>query len=127
MLVVIVAIGVAFWRELGADGREAASPTASTSAGTAREHRDADTAQALAGPRATARPAAVPCARARAQAPHALRGITLECAGDGTPVDVARVVAGRDGRAQPVGLLVRALRRRTTRDGRVPATDGRNG
>jgi thiol-disulfide isomerase/thioredoxin len=105
VLVVIVAIGVAFWRELG-DRGEDASPTSSTSPGTARDHRDADTPQALAGPRARAE--LQPCPSSGGQersdpgmdtasgpGPEVLRGITLECAGDGSTVDVARAVAGR--------------------------------
>jgi thiol-disulfide isomerase/thioredoxin len=93
VLVVIVAIGVAFWRELG-DRDEGPSPTSSTSPGTARDHRDADTPQALAGPRARAD--LPPCPNAgQGPGPEPLRGITLECAGDGSPVDVARAVAGR--------------------------------
>lgn len=93
VLVVIVAIGVAFWRELG-DQSEDASPPSSTSPGTARDHRDADTPQALAGPRARADLPACPSPGA-GPGPEALRGITLECAGDGSTVDVARAVAGR--------------------------------
>jgi thiol-disulfide isomerase/thioredoxin len=93
VLVVIVAIGVAFWRELGNRG-EGASPASSTSPGTARDHRDADTPQALAGPRARAD--LQPCpSQGQGPGPEALRGITLECAGDGSAVDVARVVEGR--------------------------------
>jgi len=93
VLVVVVAIGVAFWRELG-DRADDASPTSSTSPGTARDHRDADTPQALAGPRARADLPACPSPGA-GPGPEALRGITLECAGDGSTVDVARAVAGR--------------------------------
>jgi thiol-disulfide isomerase/thioredoxin len=93
VLVVVVAIGVAFWRELD-DRGDAASPTASTSPGTARDHRDADTPQALAGPRARAD--LPPCpAPGQRPGPEPLRGITLECAGDGSTVDVAKAVAGR--------------------------------
>jgi thiol-disulfide isomerase/thioredoxin len=93
VLVVIVAIGVAFWRELS-DRGEGASPTSVTAPGTARDHRDADNPQALAGPRARAdlQPCPPPAA---GPGPEPLRGITLECAGDGSAVDVARVVEGR--------------------------------
>jgi thiol-disulfide isomerase/thioredoxin len=92
VLVVIVAIGVAFWRELG-DRDEDASPTSSSSPGMARDHRDADTPAALAGPRARAD--LQPCpSQGRGPGPEPLRGITLECAGDGSAVDVARVVEG---------------------------------
>jgi len=93
VLVVVVAIGVAFWRELDDRGEEA-SPASSTSPGTARDHRDADTPQALAGPRARAD--LPPCpSQGQGPGPEPLRGITLDCAGDGSTVDVARAVAGR--------------------------------
>jgi thiol-disulfide isomerase/thioredoxin len=89
-LVVLVALGVAFWRELDDDDPSAGAP----SAGSARQHRDADTAAALAGPRARAE--LVPCPGAGSgDGPDALRGVQLECAGDGSTVDVARAVAGR--------------------------------
>jgi thiol-disulfide isomerase/thioredoxin len=90
VLVVIVALGVALWRELGDDG----SPAASTGPGAARDHRDADTPGALAGPRGRAelRPCPSP---GTGSGPVVLRGITLECAGDGSTVDVARAVQGR--------------------------------
>jgi thiol-disulfide isomerase/thioredoxin len=90
VVVVFVALGVAFWRELGDDG-SAATPQQESSA---REHRDADTAEELAGPRARADLA--PCPQpGPGPGPAALRGVTLECAGDGLPVDVARAVQGR--------------------------------
>lgn len=90
MTAVAVALGVAFWTQLDQDG----SRTGSTGPGTARDRRDADTAEALAGPRAQAdlRPCPAPGTGA---GPEALRGITLECAGDGSSVDVAAAVAGR--------------------------------
>ena len=90
VLVVVVALGVAFWSDLRDDG----SPTSSTGPGTARDHRDADTPEALAGPRARAD--LQPCPSPGAgPGPEVLRGITLECAGDGSTVDVARVAEGR--------------------------------
>jgi thiol-disulfide isomerase/thioredoxin len=50
----------------------------------------------LAGPRARADLSPCPApAPAAGPGPEALSGITLECAGDGSTVDVARVVAGR--------------------------------
>jgi thiol-disulfide isomerase/thioredoxin len=90
VLVVIVALGAALWRELGDDG----SPVRSTGPGAARDHRDADTVEALAGPRARAD--LQPCP-SQGQGPglEVLRGITLECAGDGSKVDVARAVQER--------------------------------
>ena len=90
-LVILVALGVALWSELG---KEPSAPSAEQSTVSARDRRDADTAQALAGPRADAE--LQPCpAPGNGPGPEALRGIVLECAGDGTSVDVAKVLAGR--------------------------------
>jgi thiol-disulfide isomerase/thioredoxin len=90
VLVVVVALGTALWLQLG--GGE--SETDSSGSGTPRDRRDADTVQALAGPRADAD--LVPCpAPGVGDGPVALRGITLECAGDGASVDVAKALAGR--------------------------------
>ena len=61
VLVVVVALGVAFWRELG-DRRPACRRTRAGQAA-ARDHRDADTAEALGGPAGRGRP------RRRARAP----------------------------------------------------------
>ncbi len=61
--------------------------------GPARGHRDADTAAALAGPRQRADLA--PCPRPSGQSgPVALRGVTVECAADGSVVDVGPALAG---------------------------------
>ncbi|KQY07455.1 hypothetical protein ASD37_15665 [Mycobacterium sp. Root135] len=93
-LVVIVALVVALWREVGADD-PAANPGGGLSAGVAREHRDADTAEALAGPRAEAD--LPPCpSPSTGSSPEALQGITTECAADGSRADVAAMVAGRN-------------------------------
>jgi thiol-disulfide isomerase/thioredoxin len=93
-LVVIVALVVALWREVGADD-PAGNPGGGLSAGVAREHRDADTAEALAGPRAEAD--LPPCPTpSTGSSPEALRGITTECAADGSRADVAAMVAGRN-------------------------------
>jgi thiol-disulfide isomerase/thioredoxin len=90
VMVVVVALTAALWTQLGGDQ----SQTGTNGPGTARDRRDADTAEALAGPRARA--ALAPCpAPGAGDGPAALRGITLECAGDGSSVDVARAVAGR--------------------------------
>jgi thiol-disulfide isomerase/thioredoxin len=90
VMVVVVALGVAWWTQLGDNG----SPTGRPGPGQARDRRDADTAEALAGPRARAD--LPPCPQAGSEpGPERLRGITLECAGDGTNVDVAKAVAGR--------------------------------
>ncbi|MGV0715091.1 TlpA disulfide reductase family protein [Mycolicibacterium sp. XJ662] len=96
VLVILVALGVALWSELGGDDDGADGP------GTARDRRAADTAETLAGPRARAdlRPCPTPRVGAGPEASPdvssgALRGITLECAGDGAMVDVAEALAGR--------------------------------
>lgn len=90
-MVVLVALGTAFWMEL----RDEPAPQAGAGQqSTSRDHRDADTPEALAGPRARAD--LPPCpGPGKGEGPAALRGITLECAGDGKPVDVARALAGR--------------------------------
>ena len=90
VMVVVIALGVALWTQLGDDG----SPTGPPGAGDPRDRRDADTAEALAGPRARADLSPCPAA-GPAAGPERLRGITLECAGDGASVDVAKAVAGR--------------------------------
>ncbi|MEE2855422.1 MAG: TlpA disulfide reductase family protein [Actinomycetota bacterium] len=59
-----------------------------------REHRDADTPAALSGPRKRADLPPCPAAGA-GDGPEALRGVTVECAADGSVVDVARALAGR--------------------------------
>lgn len=90
VMVVVVALGVALWQQLGDD----APPSGSRAPAPARDHRDADTVEALAGPRAGAD--LEPCPSPGAGVgPAALHGISLECAGDGKMVDVAEAVAGR--------------------------------
>ncbi|MCV7176597.1 TlpA family protein disulfide reductase [Mycolicibacterium sphagni] len=64
------------------------------SAQVARTHRDADTPEALAGPRQRADLPPCPVA-ADNPGPKDLRGIIVECAADGANVDVARALAGR--------------------------------
>lgn len=93
-MVIVVALSVALWSELDfGNGRDdTASSTSDTVS--ARDRRAADTAEALAGPRARAD--LEPCpGPGTGPGPESLRGITLECAGDGTQVDVAAAVAGR--------------------------------
>lgn len=90
-MVILLALGVALWFEL-AGGDDAG--TGSGGPGTARDRRDADTAAALAVPRARADLAPCPSPGTGA-GPEALRGITLECVGDGAMVDVATALAGR--------------------------------
>jgi thiol-disulfide isomerase/thioredoxin len=90
VLVVVVALIVALAMQL----RDTGSPAHTGGPVTAREHRDADTAEALAGPRARAD--LPPCPPASPQpGPASLRGVTVECAGNGSPVDVAKALAGR--------------------------------
>jgi len=89
-----VAVVVALAAALVAQLRDDAPGPAATGIGAAREHRDADTPAALAGPRqrANLRPCPAP---AGGPGPAALRGVTVECAADGTVVDVGRALAGR--------------------------------
>jgi thiol-disulfide isomerase/thioredoxin len=88
VLVVVAAIVVALALQL----RQ--SPPSTPPGPAAREHRDADTAAALAGPRARAD--LKPCPPAGSDlGSSALGGITAECAGDGSTVDVARALGGR--------------------------------
>ncbi|KRD05139.1 hypothetical protein ASE48_18205 [Mycobacterium sp. Root265] len=90
VLIILVALGYALWRELGTD----TSGPVDADRPAARDHRDADTPEALAQPRARADLAPCPSARAGA-GPQSLRGITLECAGDGSMMDLAPGLAGR--------------------------------
>lgn len=90
VLVVVVALGAALWVQLGGDE----SGSGSSGPGASRDRRDADTAEALAGPRADADLAPCPSPGV-GDGPEVLRGIVLECAGDGSRVDVAKAVAGR--------------------------------
>lgn len=91
ILVVVAALTAALVAQL----RDTSSTTA-TNQTTAdrREHRDADTPAALAGPRQRANLQPCPAAGSGA-GPAALRGVTVECAADGSAVDVARALAGR--------------------------------
>jgi thiol-disulfide isomerase/thioredoxin len=73
--------------------RDASYSPTSAPIGPAREHRDADTAAALAGPRERADLA--PCPRPSGQpGAVALRGVTSECAADGSVVNVGPALAG---------------------------------
>jgi thiol-disulfide isomerase/thioredoxin len=92
VLVVLVALGYAFWQELGDDDADTSVGSGATTQ--ARDRRDADTPEALAGPRADADLAPCPASGPGA-GPEALRGISVECAADGSVVDVARAVDGR--------------------------------
>ena len=89
VLAVILALGVGLWVQIDRKG-----PTGRPGQPQAREHRDADTAEALAEPRARAGLARCP-ADGRGEGPPKLRGITVECAGNGSSVYVANALAGR--------------------------------
>ncbi|MGY4709787.1 TlpA family protein disulfide reductase [Mycolicibacterium sp. CBM1] len=71
-----------------------AGPTGDPSTQVSRTHRDADTPEALAGPRQRADLPPCPTG-ADNPGPATLRGIVVECAADGSSVDVARALAGR--------------------------------
>ena len=89
MLAVVVTLGVALWMQLDRDGSTGAPGQPS-----ARDHRDADTREALAEPRARAD--LEPCPTdGHGEGPPKLRGITVDCAGNGSRVDVAKALAGR--------------------------------
>ena len=90
MLAVLGALGGAFALELrdGPDGPGTAAAPAQ------RTHRDADTAEALAGPRQRA--GLPPCPTGgRGPGPAALRDVVVECAADGSEVNVAGALADR--------------------------------
>lgn len=90
VLAVLAALTVALALELTDGPAQPAGPTEKSQ----RAHRDADTPEALAGPRAMAD--LPPCpAEGSGAGPVRLRGIVVECAADGDDVDVARALAGR--------------------------------
>ncbi|HTQ22535.1 TlpA disulfide reductase family protein [Mycobacterium sp.] len=96
ILAVVAALTAALVAQLLDDSPTTRTPQASAG----REHRDADTPAALAGPRQRANlplcPASGPTASSpTASGPAALRGVVVECAADGSAVDVARALAGR--------------------------------
>ncbi len=89
VLVVVAALVVALLVEL----RDASRTSGPPSAASAREHRDADSAAALAGPRQRA--GLAPCPHPGGQrGAAALRDVTAECAADGSVVDVGPALAG---------------------------------
>jgi thiol-disulfide isomerase/thioredoxin len=90
ILAVVAALTVALVTQL----QDNSSQTATSGPTTAREHRDADTPAALAGPRQRANLPPCPAA-GDGPGPAALRGVLAECAADGSTVDVARALAGR--------------------------------
>ncbi|MGE2732692.1 TlpA family protein disulfide reductase [Mycolicibacterium vaccae] len=91
-LVVVIALAAALWTELGGERDTAQPPSPDTIS--QRDRRAVDTPEALAEPRRRADLAPCPPAGS-GPGPEALRGLTLECAGDGSRVDVASALAGR--------------------------------
>jgi thiol-disulfide isomerase/thioredoxin len=89
ILVVVAALVVALVTQLRDDPSTPSAPQAAA----AREHRDADTPTALQGPRARADLMRCPAA-GDGPGPATLRGVVVECAADGSPVDVAPALAG---------------------------------
>ena len=92
--IAILAVVAALTAALVVQLRDSSSTTMTTRPATDREHRDADTAAALAGPRERADLPRCPAAGS-GPGPAALRGVMAECAADGSAVDVARALAGR--------------------------------
>jgi thiol-disulfide isomerase/thioredoxin len=91
ILTVVVVLLAALMIELRTTFVPSPTPTNQASAG--REHRDADTPAALAGPRQRANlPPCPPPVGGLSSA--LLRGIVVECAADGSAVDIARALAG---------------------------------
>ncbi len=95
--IAILAVVAALAAALVAQLRDDSATTATTQTTAGREHRDADTPAALAGPRERANLPPCPAAggASAGPGPAALRGVTVECAADGSAVDVARALAGR--------------------------------
>jgi len=91
VLAVIGALVVALTLQLADDPTQ---PTGGSSTRADRNHRDADTPEALTGPRQRAD--LPPCpADGSGAGPTKLRGIVVDCASDGSEVEVARALAGR--------------------------------
>jgi thiol-disulfide isomerase/thioredoxin len=93
ILVVVAALIVALVAQLR-DSRDSSGSTATNQTPAPRAHRDADTPEALAGPRQRANLPPCPAAGG-GPGPAALRGVVVECAADGTSVDVGPALAGR--------------------------------
>ena len=93
VLAVVAALTAALVAQLR-DSRDGTQTAPTNPTVVDREHRDADTPAALAGPRQRAN--LPPCPSAGdGPGPAALRGVVVECAADGSAVDVARALAGR--------------------------------
>jgi thiol-disulfide isomerase/thioredoxin len=91
--IAVLAVVAALIAALAAELHDNPAGTVSTQTVADREHRDADTPAALAGPRAQANLPPCPAGDGGA-GPAALRGVVVECAADGSPVDVGRALAG---------------------------------
>jgi len=91
--IAVLAAVAALVAALVAQLHDSSAPTATTPTPAPREHRDADTPAALAGPRQRANLSPCPAAGSD-PGPAALRDVTVECAADGSAVDVARALAG---------------------------------
>lgn len=93
ILAVVAALIAALVAQLRDDSASTSMPANNQTMGD-REHRDADTPAALSGPRQRA--GLPPCpAAGTGDGPEALRGVAVDCAADGSVVDVARALAGR--------------------------------
>ena len=92
----VLAVVAALIAALAAELRDDPATTVTPQTAADREHRDADTPATLAGPRAQANLPPCPAARGGSSpaASTALRGVVVECAADGSPVDVGRALAG---------------------------------
>jgi thiol-disulfide isomerase/thioredoxin len=94
VLTVVAVLIAALVLELRDTSPQTGGPPAPGSVTADREHRDADTDAALAEPRRLA--ALPPCPTGvGGRDPGALRGVVVECAADGSAVDVADALAGR--------------------------------
>jgi thiol-disulfide isomerase/thioredoxin len=91
--VAVLAVVAALIAALVAQLRDNPATTPTTQTAVDREHRDADTPAALAGPRAHANLPPCPAAGG-GPGPAALHGVVVECAADGSPVDVGQALAG---------------------------------
>ena len=90
VLAVLGALTLALALELsGGDGRPGASSEPAR-----RTHRDAESPEALAGPRQRADLPPCPAVGPGA-GPAQLHGVVVQCAADGSQIDVARALAGR--------------------------------
>jgi len=93
-LVVVAAVAILVAALVVEIGRDSPGGAGAPTSQAARAHRDADTPEALAGPRQRADLPACPAGGTDA-GPADLRGVVVECAADGAPVDVGPALAGR--------------------------------